>query len=457
MDHARRRLLKTITSAGILGVAGCSAPSDGTTPNPTAGNGPPTTATPIQGDNDLTIALEQVATGLVSPTNLVVTPEGTRYVMDQVGAAFRLGENGLLAEPFLDLRDRVLVTPERGLLGMAFHPNFPDDNRFFVRYSAPSRPGTPSDYSHTEILAEIETTSDGTQPRMDTERTLIEFPSPTIFHQSGTIAFGPDDYLYVTMGEGTVKRFSQDVESNLLGGIHRIDVDSETDDKPYGIPDDNPLVGKRGRDEYYAWGLRNPWRMSFNDGQLIAGDVGEGRWEEVDVIEKGRNYGWPYREGAHCTGWNDTLREGEHCGVDPDTIPGDEFTDPVIEFPHRGDGTLVGTAIIAGYIYGRDDIPGIQGKYLFSNYTRTLEQPRGQLFAADPTDDGMWPTAKLTIQNGPNGEPQRVINSMGRDAEGHIYLLAVAVSDKSNRFDATAGEVYRIVPEGAGSGDLPPT
>lgn len=454
MSYDRREMLRALAVSGIAGVAGCGAPGDDTKTS----TRPTDTGTVPQGDGDLTIALEKVADGLVSPTNLVVAPhDGTKYVMDQIGTVHRLGPDGLANEPFLDLRNRVLVSPERGLLGMAFHPEFPDDPRFFIRYSAPSRPGTPDEYSHTEVLAEIETTEDGQSPKLETERALIEFPSPTIFHQAGTILFGPDGYLYITMGEGTVKRFGQDVESNLLGGIHRIDVDRETEDRPYAIPDDNPLVGRTGRDEYYAWGLRNPWRMSFNEGELIAGDVGEFRWEEVNVIEKGQNYGWPYREGAHCYGWEDSAESGPMCGVDPATVPGEEFVDPVIEFPHEGDQALVGTAIIAGYTYDRDDIPGIEGQYIFSNYTRTLQKPRGELFAANPSDGGTWSTAKLTIENGPQGEVHRVVNSMGRDAEGRIYLLGVSVPDSSNRFEQQAGEIYRIVPEGAGSGQLPPT
>lgn len=454
MRQYRRTLLRTLALSGVAGVSGCAAPTVDSTQT-TRGQRTGTTPT---GDDDLTIALEQVGQGLVSPTNLVVTPtDGTRYVIDQVGAAYRLTEQGLADEPFLDLRHRVLVSPERGLLGMAFHPNFPDDPRFFIRYSAPRRSGTPEDYSHTEVLAEFKTTPDGSEPRLETERTILEFPSPTIYHQAGTILFGPDGYLYVTMGEGTVDRFAQNVTTNLLGGIHRIDVDQETDDRPYGIPEDNPLVGREGREEYYAWGFRNPWRMSFNDGRLIVGDVGAYRWEEVDVVEKGGNYGWPYREGAHCVGWNESETSGPLCGVDPQTIPGDSFIDPVIEFPHRGDHTLKGTAVIAGYTYQRSDIPGIQGKYLFSNYTRTLDQPRGELFVADPTSEGMWPTAKISIANGPNGEVHRVINSLGRDAEGRVYVLGVSVPDTSNRFDARAGEIYRIVPEGAGSGPLPAT
>jgi glucose/arabinose dehydrogenase len=454
MRYDRREMLRVLTLSGAAGLAGCVTPGDqsGTTTQP------PGTSTVRQGDDDFTIALEKVGEGLVSPTNLVVAPhDGTRYVMDQVGTVHRLGRDGLADEPFLDLRDRVLVSPERGLLGMAFHPNFPDDPRFFLRYSAPRRPGTPNDYSHTEVLAEIETTEDGTEPRMETERSLIEFPSPTIFHQAGTILFGPDGYLYITMGEGTKKPFAQDVESNLLGGIHRIDVDSETDEKPYGIPSDNPLKREDGRDEYFAWGLRNPWRMSFNNGRLIVGDVGEFRYEEIDIVEKGNNYGWPYREGAHCVGWNESDTSGPMCGVDPDSVPGEEFVDPVLEFPHDGDRELVGTAVIAGYTYDRDDIPGIKDRYIFSNYTRTLKKPRGELFAANPTDDAMWSTEKLSIENGPNGEVHRVINSMGRDADGRLYLLAVSVPDTSNRFDERAGEVYRIVPEGAGSGQLPAT
>ncbi|MFB6186503.1 MAG: sorbosone dehydrogenase family protein, partial [Halobacteriaceae archaeon] len=129
--------------------------------------------------------------------------------------------------------------------------------------------------SHTELLTEMRVDD---SPLVETEKILIEFPSPTIYHQAGSLAFGPDGYLHVPMGEGTVDRFAQDVTSNLLGGLHRIDINTTANGKPYGIPPGNPFVDKRGRNEYYAWGFRNPWQLSFDGEDLIVADVGAYKW-----------------------------------------------------------------------------------------------------------------------------------------------------------------------------------
>jgi len=463
MSLDRRALLRGLATAGSVGAAGCTVlPAGESTDEETpTGDG---TATGVGTSTDdgtprttwtgegPAVSVERLAVGLTSPTNLVVRPDtGDLYVLDQIGTCRPLGDDGL-GQPALDFRDRVVVSPERGLLGMAFHPDYPEDERAFLRYSVPSREGTPDDYSHTELLTELEWGEDG--PRLDTERVLIEFPSPTIFHQAGTLVFGPDGYLYVAMGEGTNRAAAQDVQSNLLGAIHRIDVDAEGEDRPYGVPDDNPLVGTEGRDEYYAWGFRNPWRMSFSDGDLIAGDVGNYRWEEVDVVEKGANYGWPYREGAHCTGWEDSSADAADCDVDWSSLPGESYTDPVAEFPHEGDG-ITGTAVIAGYVYGRDDIPALSGNYVFSNYTTDLKDTAGELLVADRSAGTPWPLSRVHVTNGPGGELDRVVNSIGRGPDGALYLLAVAVPDLEDRFAHTEGEVLKVHPPNAVGEDLP--
>jgi len=464
MDQTRRRLLGSALAGVGAAAAGCATPGEQAADDDDTTDTDDRTGTETEWTNDFPhlddahLSLEPVADGLTSPTNLVVTPDGSaRYVVDQVGTMHEIGAEDFIEDPYLDFTDRVEVSSERGLLGAAFHPDYPEDPRLFLRYSVPRREGTPSDYTHTELLTELDAPPES-GPDLGTEETLIEFPSPTIYHQAGTIVFGPDDYLYVAMGEGTKREFAQDVRTNLLGAIHRIDVDGETGDKPYGIPEDNPFAGDGTdrRPEYFAWGFRNPWRMSFNEGDLVVGDVGNYSWEEVDVVEKGQNYGWPYREGAHCTGWGDSDADAEHCGVDRSTVPGDGFTDPVVEFPHEDRGGPYGTAVIAGYVYGREDASALTGRYLFSNYTASLQSPSGHLYAADPTDEGQWPVEKLIVGNSPDGDLNRVVNSMGRDADGNVYVLTVGLPDKENRFAAGAGGVYRIVPPGEASGPLSP-
>lgn len=437
MERTRRQLLRAAGAGAVAATAGCV--------ESLLSNGPP--------PEGPAVALEPVAGGLTSPTQLVADPDsGRRYVLDQTGEVGAIGPDGLASEPFLDLSEEVIVSKERGLLGMAFHPEYPEDPRVFLRYSAPGRGDLPEDYTHTEVLAEFRTDEDGAILR-DSERPLLEIPSPTPFHNAGTIAFGPDGYLYVTVGESNNEELAQDVESNLLGGIHRIDVDEEADDRPYGIPDDNPLVGEAGRSEYYAWGFRNPWRLSFYDGDPIVGDVGPYEYEEVDVVKKGGNYGWPYRFGGRCRDWEDGSGSGEHCGADPESIPAGEFADPVVTF-ERGEAN--GFAVIGGCMYERDDVPELEGTYLFGNHTTVPDEAKGDLLVADPESGTPWSMSKPRIENGPDGELNRVITSLGHDAEGHVYLLTTAVSLDGDQFGHDAGEVFKVVPPDATETSIPP-
>jgi len=437
MKPTRRQFLCAVGASATVATAGCSIPVLG-------GDDPP--------PEGPTVALEPVAAGLTLPTQLAADPDsGRRYVLDQTGEVRTIGPYGLESEPFLDLTEDVIASKERGLLGMAFHPDYPDDPRFFLRYSAPGRGDLPDDYTHTEVLAEFRT-DEGGDVLPDSERSLIEFPAPTPFHNAGTIAFGPDGYLYVTMGESNNEELAQDVETNLLGGIHRIDVDEETDERPYGVPEDNPLVGEPGRSEYYAWGFRNPWRLSFYDGDPIVGDVGRFDYEEVNVVEKGGNYGWPYRAGGRCRGWEDGAESGERCGVDSETIPGGTFVDPVVAFER---GRANGVAVIGGCMYERDDVSELEGTYLFGNHATVPDEPSGDLLVADPDGGDPWPMSKPRIENGPGGEVNRVITSLGRDGEGHVYLLTTAVPLHGDQFGHDAGEVFKIVPPEATDASIP--
>jgi len=433
MKRTRRQLLRAVGAGAVVATAGCSSVLDGGSPPP---EGP-------------AVALEPVAEGLTSPTQLVADPDtGRRYVLDQTGEIHASGADGLEATPVLDLSESVTVSKERGLLGMAVHP---DDARVFVRYSAPGRGDLPEDYTHTEVLAEFRTDGDGSIVR-DSERSILEIPSPTPFHNAGTIAFGPEGYLYVTMGESNNEGLAQDVEDNLLGSILRIDVDDEADGENYAIPEDNPLVGEPGRSEYYAWGFRNPWRLSFHDGDPIVGDVGPFSYEEVNVVEKGENYGWPYRFGGRCRGWEDGAESGEHCEVDPDTILGGEFTDPVVALERGGTN---GFAVIGGCTYEREDVPELQGTYLFGNHTTAQDEASGDLLIADPDGGEPWPVSRPRIENGPSGKVNRVITSLGRDADGHVYLLTTAVPLDGDQFGHDAGEVFKVVPPGATEASIP--
>ncbi|NHN41337.1 PQQ-dependent sugar dehydrogenase [Halorubellus sp. JP-L1] len=371
-------------------------------------------------DADAVVALETVAEGFGSPAAVAFRPGDDRpYVADQPGTVYRVDADG--PTPVADLTDRVVDVgsgyTERGLLGLAFHP---DGSRAYVRYSAPRRDGTPSGYSHTFVLDELPVDDDGALA-VDDERTLLEIPQPQGNHNGGDVAFGPDDYLYVAVGDGggggdrgtghvedwydaNAGGNGQDVTENLLGSILRIDVDGSTDGKPYGIPDDNPLVDREGLPEQYAWGLRNPWRLSFDDDRLIAADVGQNRYEEVNVIEAGGNYGWNVREGRHCF-------DAEDCPTE--TPDGDPLVDPVLEYDHD-----VGIAVVGGHVYRGSDVPAVEGQYVFGDW-------RQRLFVADPTGE-TWTREDLAVA--PGGGFDRFVLAFGADHDGELYVATDADS-----------------------------
>ncbi|MGQ3720081.1 PQQ-dependent sugar dehydrogenase [Natrialba aegyptia] len=313
-----------------------------------------------------TIGLETIADGLTAPLNLQVADEAQdrQFVVDQAGEIWILDDDGLADEPFLDVTDRMVELEgdfdERGLLGLAFHPDFEENGRFFVRYSAPPTDEVPDGWDHTFVLAEFETADDeNSQADPDSERRILEIPEPQFNHNSGAITFGPDGCLYVAtgdgggandVGEGHVEDWydgneggnGQDTSENLLGGILRIDINSEGEDgQPYAIPEDNPLVDMDGElDEYWAWGLRNPWGISFtDDGELLVADVGQALFETVNHVEAGGNYGWNVWEGTHCFSTESPDDPPEDCPAETpsDVRGGEPLRGPVIEYPHQAD------------------------------------------------------------------------------------------------------------------------
>jgi len=383
------------------------------------------------GDAATTVALEPVAGGFGSPVAVAFRPGDDRpYVVDQPGRVYRVPDRG---DPSVvaDLRDRVVDVgsgyTEQGLLGLAFHP---DGGRAYVRYSAPRRDGTPEDYSHTFVLAEFPVEGAGAIDP-DGERTLLEIPQPQGNHNAGDLAFGPDGYLYVAVGDGggggdrgtghvddwydaNAGGNGQDVTENLLGSVLRIDVDDATDEKPYAVPEDNPLVGREGLDEQYAWGLRNPWRLTFDDDCLVVADVGQNRYEEVDVVERGGNYGWNVREGRHCFDADDCPSE---------TPDGDPLLDPVLEYGHDR-----GIAVVGGEVYRGDAVPELAGRYVFGDW-------RGGLMVADPDGDD-WPFEPLGVAGGFD----RLLLAFGADADGDLYVATDGDSDPVG----DAGELARV-------------
>ncbi|MFB6227895.1 MAG: sorbosone dehydrogenase family protein [Halobacteriales archaeon] len=452
MRATRRGVLR----AGLVvsvGLAGCTGRSDDasderttseegsgdvrTSPEEDPGTERPTPGEPADLD---AVGLETVAEGFTSPVAFVDPPGDRQYVVDQAGTVDVLGKDAT----FLDATDRMVEVSgysEQGLLGMAFHPAYPDTPRVYVRYSAPPREGTPEGYSHTFVLSEFRVGPDGLGVEPDSERTLLEIPQPQPNHNAGPIVFGPGGYLHVAVGdgggandqgtghvddwyEGVNGGNGQDVTENLLGSVLRIDVDDTAGEKPYAVPEDNPLVGQPGRDEHYAWGLRNPWGMSFYDGDLVAADVGQNAYEEINVVEKGGNYGWNVREGKGCFA-------ADSCPTtDPD---GNRLRDPVVEYAHAGPEPS-GIAVIGGRVYGGDAVPALRGHYVFGDWN-----VEGQLFVADPGGGSPWPVSVVDVT--PASEFKQLI-AVGRDRDGEVYVL----TSERPEVSGTTGAVHRLVP-----------
>ncbi|ELZ16762.1 blue (type 1) copper domain-containing protein [Haloterrigena salina JCM 13891] len=374
------------------------------------------------------IGVRTLAEGMTAPTDMAVADEEQEryFVADQTGELWVVTGDGLQDEPFLDVSDRMLELgtfrgeyaegtqdyDERGLLGVEFHPDFAENGRFFVRYSAPPNEETPDRWSHVAVLSEFTVTDDGSSADPDSERRILEIQSPQYNHVAGPMAFGPDGYLYVPMGDGGGANDDmlghvddwydgndggngQDVSDNLLGSVLRLDVDQEGEDRPYAIPEDNPLVDSdEGLDEHYAWGFRNPFGISFDsDGRLFVSDAGQDLFEEANLVEAGGNYGWNVKEGTHCFSTDSPSQPPEDC---PDSAPdeapydGQELQDPIVEYPHVYQEQVVGITIIGGHVYEAGDIADLDGKYVFGDWTAdpARQSPQGRILAASEPSDG---------------------------------------------------------------------
>jgi glucose/arabinose dehydrogenase len=330
------------------------------------------------------VRLVPVITGLSQPVGLFHAGDARLFVVEQEGV-IRLWKEGRLSL-FLDIRDRVIAGGEMGLLGLAFHPQFSKNRRLFVNYTAPSP-------TLNTVISEFTVGPNGPGG----ERILRTIPQPYRNHNGGQIAFGPDGYLYIGMGDGGAANDPQGHGQNpasLLGKMLRVDVDRRSHGRPYGIPSDNPFVGIAGTaPEIWALGLRNPWRFSFDSktGRLFAGDVGQGAREEIDLIQKGKNYGWNRMEGTICT---------------PDVNPNCDqhgLTLPRFDYP-RSQGSVV----VGGFVYRGREIPGLYGAYVYGDFGN------GRIWALR-YDDGRPP--QLILDTGRN------ISAFGEDVHGELYVV----------------------------------
>ena len=361
------------------------------------------TAEPIAEEPPL-LALEEIASGLDAPINITPTSDGLLLVNERNGRVMAVDPATGEASIFLDLTDRVLGDNERGLLGLALHPDWPDEPRAYVHYS---------DLDGNTVLAAFTVSDLPSPPRLDpaTERVLLRQVQPYANHNGGQLAFGPDGFLYMGLGDGGSQRDPQgngQSRDTLLGKILRIDVDGE----PYGIPLENPFAnGADGAPEIFLYGLRNPWRFSFDreTALLWIGDVGQNTYEEIDRVDPatdaGANLGWNIMEAAHCLEDADCLTSGLRL--------------PVAEYSHD-----LGCSVTGGYVYRGEAIPDLRGWYLFSDYCS------GLLFGIPSDTDGVI-GPRILLETGAS------VSTFGEGADGELYLA-----------DIQSGAIYRIVAGG---------
>ena len=420
------------------------------------------------------VGLRLIADGFTSPVALVEAPDGSgrRFVVDQAGVIRIITAAGnLLPQPFLDLRSRIVplmpAFDERGVLGLAFHPRYVDNGRFFVYYSAPLRPGAPAGYNHTARVSEFRVSAaDANRGDPASERVVLEVDKPQFNHNGGTLLFGPSDgYLYMSIGDGggaddvglghvedwyaaNAGGNGQDIQHNLLGNVLRIDVDRGA---PYGVPADNPFAGTPGCidgcDEIWAYGFRNPYRMSFDQGgarDLFVGDAGQELWEEVSIAVKGGNFGWNVKEGTHCFSTDNPDESPPDC---PDTVgtshprAGDPLIDRVIEYANHHQPGGLGATVIGGHVYRGQALPQFSGRYIFGDWSREFEEPDGSVFVAMPRKKGLWQMEQVRIVTSPTGRVGHYVLGFGQDLAGEMYLLTTDQTGPSG----TTGKVYRLV------------
>ena len=409
--------------------------------------------------NAKTITLQSVATGFGSPVALAAPNDGTGrlFVVEQDGVIWVIEGGQVLETPLLDVQNELDAPPsagdERGLLGLALHPNFASNGRLFVYFNTPPSAEAPAGTVTQVRLAEFRINAG--QPNVadaGTERVLFELAKPQAGHNAGQLAFGPDGFLYISIGDGggandnefghTAGIGNAQDTTNLLGKILRIDVDSGT---PYGIPASNPFAGSTtARPEIYAYGFRNPWRFSFDTGaggseQLFAGDVGQALMEEVDIVQLGGNYGWNIKEGTLCfdaANHNLPLATCPNTGADDSPLLG-----PILEYRHADAlGASFGSAVIGGFVYRGAALPNLVGMYVFGDYA-VETSATGKVFAAQQATTGTWSFAELKVAGTTDGRLGRFVLAFGRDAAGELYLLSRGGGGPSG----TTGVVDKIV------------
>ncbi len=387
------RLRAWLTLSLCLLVVGCAG---NRTPAPAPGPDQPS-APVAPAPVSANFTLKEVASGLTRPLQLTHAGDDRLFVVEQTGRIRIIKDGKLLPTPFLDVSAKLTTKGnEQGLLGLAFHPDYARNGTFFVHYSGSNAGET--------VIARYKVSADNPD-RADaaSEKVIFTEPQPFSNHNGGPIVFGPDKYLYIALGDGGNAGDPGNRAQNLdsfLGKLLRIDVNADT----YKVPPDNPFVGKPGKDEIWAYGLRNPWRVSFDraTGNLYIADVGQNKWEEINFqpagSKGGENYGWKVYEGLV------KYSPGEAPGAVP----------PVTVYSHDH-----GCSVTGGFVYRGKEIPGLVGTYLYGDYCT------GKMWGLQRSG-AEWKATELP-------KVDFNISSFGEDHAGEMYVVD------------HGGKVYRMV------------
>lgn len=333
--------------------------------------------------DSINLKYELITNAVKTPVELHVAKDGSNrtFITDNSGKIWIYKNDSLLSRPFLNMNDKYVKPTKQSLVGtifsVAFHPEFATNKKFYACYNAPT---TIRGNMSKLVIAEFTANKTGPDVAdLSSEHRLIEVEGKGIFSNGAEIAFGPDRFLYISIGDdgggdSTYKFLAQDL-SVLRGKLLRIDVNKT----PYAIPPDNPFITtKNARPEIWAYGFRKLWHYSFDSAthELIGADVGENRVEEIDVVKKGANYGWPVMEG-------DSIFQKD--GLKSDS----SFTPPIDTYTHK-----LGICIIGGSTYYGNKIPALKNKYVFGDFN-------GSLFALSKNTNGTWMRQKINIENKP--------------------------------------------------------
>ncbi len=403
---------------------------------------------------DVDVVLEEVASGLTAPLG-IAQPEGDDriFIFEQPGVIKILQNGEVLDEPFLNIRNKIVTLhqdfDERGLLGLAFHPDFANNGKFYVAYSGHLNPqgdlGKRFWWSHTNTVSEFTVSKDDpNKANMTSERIITAIDWPQFNHNGHWIDFGPDNMLYISTGDGgyandwgighNVTEGNGQDNTVLHGKILRVNVDT-TDGSPYSIPEGNMFASEEdGAPEIWASGFRNPWRCGFDmggDNALFCGDVQQNSFEEVDLVQPGGNHGWREMEGTHCFDYEQPNNHPEDCDKSA-------YVMPILEYNNCNvTDDCKGLSVTGGYVY-RGSNADWDGVYFFGDWSKQFAVRDGKLFAAK-NDGGNWSMEDVNVTN---MDFSSYVLAFGQDNAGDVYVMATDTTGPNGGLD----KIYKIAP-----------